>query len=82
MADAPPSNGASANPFLNVVAALSNRHGQLDIRLDRFSMKLPFAGEIEVSGTMSVSLHFRELTDRERKAHEGRQLRALARTGA
>ncbi len=77
----PNSNGPSpsgANPFLDVVAALQNRQGQVDIRLDRFSMKLPFAGEIEVSGSLSLSVHFRELSERERKAHEGRQVRALS----
>lgn len=77
MAEAPSPNPASANPFLDVVAALSNRQGQVDIRLDRFSVRLPFAGEIELSGTMTVSVHLRELSDRERKAHEGRELRAL-----
>ena len=77
----PNSNGpspASANPFLDVVAALQNRQGQVDIRLDRFSMKLPFAGEIEVSGSLSLSVHFRELSERERKAHEGRQVQVLS----
>ena len=78
MADASAGTPASANPFLEIVQALSNRQGQVDIRLDRFSLKLPFAGEIEVSGTMTVSVHLRELSERERKAHEGRQLRGLS----
>jgi hypothetical protein len=78
MPETPPGGAASANPFLDVVEALSNRQGQVDIRLDRFSLKLPFAGEIELSGTMTVSVHLRELSERERKAHEGRQLRALS----
>jgi hypothetical protein len=78
MADTDPHPGGTANPFVEMVEALSNRHGQVDIRLDRVSMKLPFAGEVEVSGTLTVSVHLRELTDRERKAHEGRQVRQLS----
>lgn len=68
----------AANPFVEMVEALSNRHGQVDIRLERFSVKLPFGGSIELTGTMSVSVHLRELSDRERKAHEGRQVRTLS----
>lgn len=69
---------SAMNPFVEMVEALSNRHGQLDIRLDRFSVRLPFGGEIELSGAMTVSVHLRELSDRERKAHEGRQVHALS----
>jgi hypothetical protein len=72
------SPSSAMKPFVEMVEALSNRHGQVDIRLERFSVKLPFGGEIELTGAMSVSVHLRELTERERKAHEGRQLHALS----
>jgi hypothetical protein len=71
----PPS---ATNPFLEIVEALSNRHGQVDIRLDRFAVRLPFGGEIELTGALSVSVHLRELSDRERKAHESRQVHVLS----
>jgi hypothetical protein len=73
-----PSAPPAMNPFVEMVEALSNRHGQVDIRLDRFSVRLPFGGEIELTGALTVSVHLRELSDRERKAHEGRQLHALS----
>ena len=66
------------NPFVEMVEALSNRHGQVDIRLDRFAVTLPLGGTIELTGTLSVSVHLRELSERERKAHEGHQMRALS----
>ncbi len=65
------------NPFVEVLEALSNHQGQVDIRLDRFLVKLPFGGAIELTGALTMSVHLRELTEREQKAHEGRAVRAL-----
>lgn len=67
------------NPLLEVMEALSNHHGQVDIHLERLSLKLPFSGRaVELSGTVSVSVHLRELTEKERAAHVARQLKALS----
>lgn len=77
MPNAPTVAAASANPFVEMIEALSNRHGQVDLRLEKFAVRLPLGGEIELTGTLSVSVHLRELSERERKAHEGRQVRAL-----
>ncbi len=77
MAPSTPSGGS--NPFLDVMDALSNHHGQVDIRLDRMRVKLPFVREtLEVTGTLSISVHLRELSEKERSAHVNRQLRALS----
>ena len=65
------------NPIVEVLEALSNHQGQVDIRLDRFLVKLPFGGALELTGAMTVSVHLRELSAREQKAHEGRTVRAL-----
>ena len=46
--------------------------------LDRFAVTLPLGGTIELTGTLSVSVHLRELSERERKAHEGHQMRSLS----
>jgi hypothetical protein len=73
------SSGASGNPFVDVMEALSNHHGQVDIRLERMSVKLPFVREsVEVSGTLSISVHLRELSEKERSAHVSREIRALS----
>lgn len=69
----------STNPFFDLVEALSNRHGQIDIRLENMALKLPFSGgAVELNGTMTVSVHLRELTERERSAHASRQVKALS----
>lgn len=78
MPEAAASASQAVKPIVEMVEALSNRQGELDIRLDRLSLRFPFGGEVELSGAVSVSLHLRELTDRERKARETRQLRALS----
>jgi len=66
------------NPIVELVEALSNRQGEVDIRLDRLAVRLPLVGEIEATGSLSVSVHLRPLSERERKAREGRQLRTLS----
>ncbi len=78
---APESNEAEhpTNPFFDLVEALSNRQGQIDIRLEKMSLKLPyFGGAVELNGTLTVSVHLRELTERERTAHATRQVKALS----
>ena len=72
------SHAPSTNPLVEMIEALSNRQGQVDVRLEKFAVKLPYAGEVELTGNLTVSVHLRELTDRERKAHEGRQVRNLS----
>jgi hypothetical protein len=70
---------AGSNPFLDMIEALSNRHGQVDIRLDHLSLRLPFVERtVELNGTISVSVHLRELTEKERSAHVAKQVRSLA----
>jgi hypothetical protein len=79
MAPTPPAASTSGNPFLDLMEALSDHHGQVDIRLDRMTLKLPFVREtVEVNGTLSISVHLRELSEKERSAHVNRQLRALS----
>ncbi|HTW55632.1 MAG TPA: hypothetical protein VMG36_04195 [Thermoplasmata archaeon] len=76
-----PANAAPAevpNPFLDMMTALSNHHGQIDLHLDHVSLKLPFTGQtVELNGSVSVSVHLRELSDRERTAHAAREVRRL-----
>jgi hypothetical protein len=79
MAPAPVEAERPANPFFELVEALSNRQGQIDIRLEKMSLKLPFSGgAVELNGTVTVSVHLRELTERERAAHVSRQVKALS----
>jgi hypothetical protein len=69
---------AMPNMFLDAMEALANHHGQLDIRLERLSLRLPFSGRsLELNGTVSVSVHLRELTEKERTALAAKQVRSL-----
>ncbi len=77
-----PAPGASshspANPFEAFVSAVANRHGRVDLRLESVSLKLPYIPEsVEVNGTVSISFHLRELTDREKEAHVDKEIRSL-----
>jgi hypothetical protein len=76
----PPSRAPpDSNLFQDFVEAVSNRHGQMDIHLDHLSVRLPLLREsIELSGTISVSLHMRELSDKERQARVTKELQTLA----
>jgi hypothetical protein len=78
---APPAVPASgANPFLELVEALANRHGEVDVHLEHLQVKVPMIREpLEVSGTVTVALKFRELTDREKQADVAREIKLHAR---
>jgi len=78
MAESGASVVPAGNPIVEIVEALSNRQGEVDVRLDRLAVRLPFGGQVELSGSVSVSVHLRPLTERERKAREGRQIRVLS----
>lgn len=61
-----------------VIGALANKHGQLDIRLDKVSLGIPGSPlGVELNGSVSVVVHMRDLTDEERKAHVNRNLAAI-----
>lgn len=69
---------AGPNPIVDMVEALSDRQGELSIRLEHLSLRLPMVpGSLEVSGQIAVSLHLRELTDKEKAARSAREIRLL-----
>jgi len=68
----------SANPFQDWMNAMANQHGELELRLEGVSLKLPFISQaVELNGTVLVSFHIRELTDKERDARVAKQIRLL-----
>lgn len=70
---------ADSNIFQDLVQAIADRHGQMDIRLDHLELRLPVLREsVELNGTISVSVHMRELTDREKQARVSKELRHLS----
>ncbi len=68
----------SANPFHDLVAALENRRGDLDIRLEHVTVRLPLIPQaLELNGEVSLSIHFRPLSDKEKIALSSKEVRRL-----
>lgn len=67
------------NMFLDLMEAIANRHGEVDLRLDHVTMRLPLLRDtIELNGAISISVHLREMTEPERAASAAREVRALS----
>jgi hypothetical protein len=76
---ATPGASPDSNLFQDFVQAIADRHGEMDIRLEHLSLRLPLLKEsIELNGTISVSVHMRDLTDKEKQARVAKELRHLA----
>ena len=66
------------NFLVELVEALSDRQGQIELRLDHLALRLPMIREpIEMNGQVSVSLHLRDLSDKEKSARAAREIRLL-----
>ena len=76
---APPTlRTGDSNLFADLVEAISDRHGELDIRLEHLTLKLPLVPDtIELNGVITVSAHMRDLTDKENAARVSKEIRAL-----
>ncbi len=68
----------TSNLFVDMVEALSDRQGELELRLEHLSMRLPLMPEaIELNGHVTVAVHLRELSDKEKQAHAAKEIRLL-----
>jgi hypothetical protein len=68
----------ASNPFQDWMNAMANQHGELDLRLEGVSLRLPFLPQpVELNGTVSLSFHVRELTVKERDARAAKDVRLL-----
>lgn len=66
------------NPFADVIEALADRHGEIDVRLEHLTLRLPMVPEaIEVNGSVTVSVHLRALTEKEKAARVAKEVRVL-----
>lgn len=60
------------------MSAMTNQRGEIDLRLEGVSLKLPFLTQkVELNGTVTVSFHMRELTGKEREARIAKEVRLL-----
>ena len=74
-----PNSSAEWNPFQDFVQAFADRHGELDIRLDHVQLKLPLVRDsLELNGTITVSVHMRALSDKEKQARVAHEVRILS----
>ena len=71
-------NQSGSNFLLDMVEALSDRQGELDIRLEHLALRLPMMPEsLELNGQITVSLHLRDLSDKEKAARAAKEIRLL-----
>ena len=56
--------------FEGLIQALADKHSQLDLNFQKVSLRLPGMQQIgvELNGTVTLSVHMRELTDEEKQA--------------
>ena len=66
--------------FEGLVEALANKHSQLDLNFQNVNVRLPGMQQIgvELNGTVTVSVHLREMTDQEREALAAKTVAAVA----
>jgi hypothetical protein len=78
MVSSPSAGRNDPNPFLDIVEALANRHGEVDIRLEHLNLRLPMMHDsLELNGAITVSVHLRELTEKEKAARAAKEVRSL-----
>jgi hypothetical protein len=75
---AKPSKESAPGWVDGVIGALIDRHGQVDIRLQKVAVTVPGSPlGLEVNGTVTVSVHLRDLSDDEKQAHVASNVAAI-----
>ena len=65
--------------FAGVLEALSDKHAQIDIKLQGMSVKSPRTGlTVELDGLVTVTCHIREMTESEKKASAARNVALMS----
>jgi hypothetical protein len=61
--------GLEKGLFEGLIEALADKHSQLDIRLNGLTLQIPgIRTGFVLSGTISLSVHMRDLTEEEKQA--------------
>jgi hypothetical protein len=61
-----------------IIDALTDKHSQLDLRLQGLALSLGDSRvSLKLSGTVSVAVHLRDLTDEEKAAHAASNLASV-----
>jgi hypothetical protein len=66
--------------FEGLIEALADKHSQLDLNFQKVSLRLPGMQQIgvELNGTVTLSVHMRELTDQEKEAFAAKNAATVA----
>jgi len=65
-----------------MLKSLTDKHGQVDVRVN--GLALTFKGTpvgVELNGSITMTVHMRDLSDEEKKAHKSANLSAIRKTG-
>ena len=62
--------GVEKNLFEGLIEALADKHSQLDLNFQKVNLRLPGMQQIgiELNGTVTLSVHMRDLTNEEKQA--------------
>ena len=62
--------GVEKNLFEGLIEALADKHSQLDLNFQKVNLSLPGMQQIglQLDGTITLSVHMRELTNEEKQA--------------
>jgi hypothetical protein len=64
--------------FAGLIEALSDKHSQLDVRLQNVVVRMPGSRlGVELNGVITLAVHMRDLSDEEKQAHIARNVAAL-----
>ncbi|MDH2900407.1 MAG: hypothetical protein PXY39_05500 [archaeon] len=66
--------------FEGLIEALADKHSQLDLNFQKVSLRLPGMQQlgVELNGTVTLSVHMRELTDQEKEAFAAKNVATVA----
>lgn len=65
--------------FGEMFEALADKHSQLDVNLQRVSIRFPQTGmDVELNGLVTLTVHLRELTDDEKRASAAKNVAVLS----
>jgi hypothetical protein len=66
--------------FEGLIEALADKHSQVDLNFQNVSLRLPGVQRmaVELNGTVTLSVHMRELSDQEKEALVSRNVASVA----
>jgi len=81
MAQAKSAAEAEKSFIEGILETLSNKHSQFDINLQGMNVKLPtFGMSVDLNGLVTVTCHFRDMTEDEKKASAARNVALMSKT--